>query len=64
MKFESLRLHSSAYQEPAQFMTSDEMEDKMSALYERAKLPKGRLELQTGINRRGFWPNGTRPSTT
>ncbi len=63
MKFESLRLHSSAYQEPAQFMTSDEMEDKMSALYERAKLPKGRLELQTGIKRRGFWPNGTRPST-
>jgi 3-oxoacyl-[acyl-carrier-protein] synthase-3 len=63
MKFNNLRLHSFAYQEPAEFMTSDEMEDSMSALYERAKLPKGRLELQTGIKRRGFWPNGTRPST-
>lgn len=63
MKFENLRLHSFAYEEPAEFMTSDEMELKMSALYERAKLPFGRLELQTGIKRRGFWPNGTRPST-
>lgn len=63
MKFENLRLHSFAYQEPAEFMTSDEMEQNMAALYERAKLPHGRLELQTGIKRRGFWPNGTRPST-
>lgn len=63
MKFENLRLHSYSYEEPEFFMTSDEMEQKMSALYERAKLPFGRLELQTGIKRRGFWPNGTRPST-
>jgi 3-oxoacyl-[acyl-carrier-protein] synthase III len=63
MKFEHLRLHSFGYEEPEQFMTSDEMEEKMTALYERAKLPFGRLELQTGIKRRGFWPNGTRPST-
>jgi acyl-CoA:acyl-CoA alkyltransferase len=63
VKFENLRLHSMGYEEPAEFMTSDEMEHTMSALYERAKLPFGRLELQTGIKRRGFWPNGTRPST-
>lgn len=63
MKFENLRLHSFGYEEPELFMTSDEMEKEMSALYERAKLPFGRLELQTGIKRRGYWPNGTRPST-
>jgi len=63
MRFDHLRLHSFGYQEPSEFMTSDEMEQKMSVLYERAKLPFGRLELQTGIKRRGFWPNGTRPST-
>jgi 3-oxoacyl-[acyl-carrier-protein] synthase III len=63
MKFENLRLHSFGYQEPELFMTSDEMEQKLSVLYERAKLPAGRLELQTGIKRRGFWPNRTRPST-
>lgn len=63
MKFENLRLHAFGYEEPEVFMTSDEMEQKLSGLYERAKLPFGRLELQTGIKRRGFWPNGTRPST-
>lgn len=63
MKFENLRLHSYGYAEPEMFMTSDEMEEKLSVMYERAKLPAGRLELQTGIKRRGFWPNGTRPST-
>lgn len=63
MKFDHLRLHSFAYEEPEIFMTSDEMEQKLSGLYERAKLPFGRLELQTGIKRRGFWPNGTRPSS-
>ncbi len=63
MRFESLRLHSWGYVEPAQFMTSDEMEQKLAPLYERAKLPFGRLELQTGIKRRGFWPKGTRPSS-
>ncbi len=63
MRFDDLRLHSMAYQEPEIFMTSDEMEEKLKSLYDRAKLPAGRLELQTGIKRRGFWPNGTRPST-
>jgi 3-oxoacyl-[acyl-carrier-protein] synthase-3 len=63
MKFQHVRLHSFAYEEPSHFITSDEMEAKLAPLYERAKLPAGRLELQTGIKRRGFWPNGTRPSS-
>lgn len=63
MKFNNLRIHSFAYEEPEEFITSDQMEEKLASLYERAKLPYGRLELQTGIKRRGFWPNGTRPST-
>lgn len=63
MKFNHLRLHSSAYLEPESFMTSDDIEAELSALYERAKLPAGRLELQTGIKRRGYWKKGTAPST-
>lgn len=63
MRFEHLRLHSYAYQEPIHYLTSDDIENELSALYERAKLPAGRLELQTGIKRRGYWPKGTRPST-
>lgn len=62
MNFSSLRLYSSGYEEPAQYLTSDEIEQQLSELYERAKLLHGRLELQTGIKRRGFWPKGTRPS--
>lgn len=63
MKFNHVRLHSWAYQEPALFLTSDEIEHELKSTYERLKLPEGRLELQTGIKRRGFWPRGTRPSS-
>lgn len=63
MRFDHLRLHSWGYAEPESFITSDEMETMLTSLYERAKLPFGRLELQTGIKRRGFWKTGTKPST-
>ena len=63
MRFNHLRLHSYAYVEPELFLTSDDIENELSALYERAGLPAGRLELQTGIKRRGFWKKGTPPST-
>lgn len=63
MRFEHLRLHSQAYIEPELFLTSDQIEMSLSEVYERAKLPHGRLELQTGIKRRGFWKKGTLPSS-
>ena len=63
MIFDNLRLHSWGYEEPQSFISSDEIEEQLRPLYERAKLPQGRLELQTGIKTRGFWPVGTRPST-
>ncbi|MES2525797.1 MAG: 3-oxoacyl-ACP synthase III [Bdellovibrionota bacterium] len=63
MKFNHVRLHSTGFVEPPLYLTSTEIETKLAPLYERAKLPEGRLELQTGIRRRGFWPVGTRPSS-
>lgn len=63
MKFHHVRLHSMGHVEPTDYLTSDDIELKLRSLYERAKLPEGRLELQTGIRRRGFWPVKTRPST-
>ncbi len=63
MKFNHVRLHSTGFVEPPLYLTSTEIETKLLPLYERAKLPEGRLELQTGIKRRGFWPTGTRPSS-
>lgn len=43
------------YAEPTDYLTSDELEAELTPVYERLKLPKGRLELQTGIKRRGFF---------
>ncbi len=63
MKFQHVRLHSWAVEEPAHFLSSDEIEQQLAATYTRLKLPEGRLELQTGIRRRGYWPRGTRPSS-
>jgi 3-oxoacyl-[acyl-carrier-protein] synthase-3 len=62
MRFDHLRLHSFAYEEPEHFLTSDQIEEDLSSLYKRANLPFGRLELQTGIKRRGFWKKGVAPS--
>lgn len=43
-------------------MTSSEIEERLSPLYDRLRLPQGRLELMTGIRERRLWPDGTRPS--
>jgi enoyl-[acyl-carrier protein] reductase I len=38
------------------------IEERLRPLYERLKLPFGRLELMTGIRERRMWPDGTQPS--
>lgn len=62
MKFQNVSLASWGYEEPEFFLTSTEIEDQLSDTYEKLKLPFGRLELQTGITRRGYWPKGTKSS--
>ncbi|PIK15455.1 3-oxoacyl-ACP synthase III [Halobacteriovorax sp. JY17] len=62
MKYQNVALHSFDYLEPEEFLTSEDIEEKLSPLYQRLNLPAGRLELMTGIQSRGIWPNGTRPS--
>lgn len=47
---------------PERVLTSAEIEQRLRPLYERLKLPEGRLELMTGIRARRVWPVGTRPS--
>lgn len=61
MKFNNVYIESMAYEEPDVFLSSDEMEKKLSPVYERLKLPFGRLELSTGIKSRGYFEN-LRPS--
>ena len=62
MKFQNVVLHSWDYLSPEFTLSSDEIESELSGTYERLKLPAGRLELQTGIQKRGYWPRGERPS--
>jgi acyl-CoA:acyl-CoA alkyltransferase len=47
---------------PEEVLTSAEIEQRLKPLYERLRLPEGRLELMTGIRERRIWPTGTRPS--
>lgn len=42
--------------------TSEEIEQKLAPLYERLKLPYGRLEHMTGIRQRQFWERDTSAS--
>ena len=39
-------------------VSSAEIERRLAPLYERLRLPAGRLELMTGIRERRFWPAG------
>ena len=62
MRFKNAVISSFAYHLPDQVMTSEEIEERLAPLYERLKLPAGRVELMTGIKERRFWPPGTMPS--
>jgi 3-oxoacyl-[acyl-carrier-protein] synthase III len=62
MKFQHVRFQGFGYELPPHVITSDAIEDKLGPVYEKLKLPKGRLELMSGIKERRFWDKGTRPS--
>lgn len=62
MKFENVCIESLAVALPEEAWTSAAIEERLRPLYERLKLPAGRLELMTGIRERRMWPAGTRPS--
>ena len=62
MNFAHVCIESLAVALPDEIWTSAEIEERLWPLYERLKLPAGRLELMTGIRERRMWPAGTRPS--
>lgn len=63
MHFRRVCLESFGYTLPDEMVTTAELERRLAPLYERLRLPEGRLELMTGIRERRFFPPGTRPST-
>ena len=62
MRFENVCIESIAVALPDEVWSSALIEERRRPLYERLKLPEGRLELMTGIRERRMWPAGTRPS--
>ncbi len=62
MNYSRVCLHTFGYELPPQVLSSAAIEERLAPLYERLKLPAGRLELMSGISERRFWNPGTRPS--
>ncbi|MCL6584131.1 MAG: 3-oxoacyl-ACP synthase III [bacterium] len=62
MRFQHVCIESFGYELPEDVVTSDELEQRLSPLYDKLKLPYGRLELMTGIRERRFWKKGALPS--
>ncbi|MEM9940802.1 MAG: 3-oxoacyl-ACP synthase III [Planctomycetota bacterium] len=62
MRYSSVCIESFGYTLPEEIWTSSDVENKLSPLYSRLKLPEGRLELMTGIEQRRFWPADAKPS--
>ena len=62
MRFENVCLESIAVALPGEVWTSADIEERLRPLYERLRLPFGRLELMSGIRERRVWPPGTRAS--
>jgi 3-oxoacyl-[acyl-carrier-protein] synthase-3 len=63
MHYRRVCLESLGYTLPDEVVTTAALEHRLAPLYERLRLPEGRLELMTGIRERRFFPAGTRPST-
>jgi acyl-CoA:acyl-CoA alkyltransferase len=62
MRFNNVCLESIAVALPGEIWTSAAIEEQLRPLYDRLRLPFGRLELMTGIRERRMWPDGTLPS--
>jgi 3-oxoacyl-[acyl-carrier-protein] synthase-3 len=63
MHYRRVCLESFGYTLPDEVVTSAALERRLAPLYDRLRLPEGRLELMTGIRERRFFAAGTRPST-
>ncbi len=63
MHFRRVCLEAFGYTLPEEVVTTAEIEQRLAPLYQRLRLPEGRLELMTGIRERRFFAPGERPST-
>ena len=62
LRYANVCLEALGYDLPDETVTTDELERRLAPLYERLRLPPGRLELMTGIRERRFYPGDMPPS--
>jgi 3-oxoacyl-[acyl-carrier-protein] synthase-3 len=55
MKEINMGMRAIAYVEPDEFISSDQIECDLACVYDKLKLPYGRIEMQTGIKSRGVF---------
>ena len=63
MRFQNVCVEAFSATLPSNVVTSDEIEQQLAPIYERLRLPAGRLEMMTGIRERRFFDPGTLPGT-
>ncbi|MBD67132.1 MAG: 3-oxoacyl-ACP synthase III [Halobacteriovoraceae bacterium] len=57
MNYSQVYLEAISHCDPDHFLTSEQIENDLSEMYHRLKLPFGRIEMQTGIQSRGVYDN-------
>ena len=62
MIYDKVCVEGFGYKLPENVVSSADIEEWLKPVYQRLKLPEGRLELMTGIKERRFWASDTRPS--
>jgi acyl-CoA:acyl-CoA alkyltransferase len=61
MNYRRVYLEALGYTLPREVVTTEELETRLAPVYERLRLPHGRLELMTGIRERRFFQPGVLP---
>ena len=62
LRFQNVYIEGLACHLPENIITSEDLEKRLAPIYDRLKLPYGRLEMMTGIKERRFWSKGVSPS--
>jgi len=63
MRYQRVCLESLGYTLPTEVVTTEELEQRLAPVYQRLRLPEGRLELMTGIRERRFYAPATSPGS-
>jgi len=61
MRYSHVSLAAVTHLLPPHVVTSEQIETELAPLYDRLKLPAGRLEMMSGIRERRFWDRGVLP---